>query len=233
MYIAWVLNLRGEDIPYNPVFHAYLFISLTSATLFIDLAKLTPDVRSYLDNLGVHYQEYNQVWQFLRSNNWVAPGSKPAASKVIISDTTSYAIALILTSLRYTIASTTGGAPLPSHSSSFQSSAPETLPPRSFIDFQKAIKNPTEAQGLRNAHLRDGAAYVRFFAWLEDKLAKKYEVTEYEAAQRLKEYRSRMDFYEGLAYESISATAENAALPHYTPRKTEERFIERDTPFLM
>ena len=104
--------------------------------------------------------------------------------------------------------------------------------PRSHIDFKKAIKNPVEVQGLRNAHLRDGAAYVRFLAWLEDKLAKKYEVTEYEAAQRLKEYRSRMDYYEGLAYETISATGKNAALPHYTPRKSEEVFIERSTPYL-
>lgn len=151
---------------------------------------------------------------------------------MLISDTTSYAIALILTSFRYTIASTTGGATTPAGTSSPTPSALDSAPPRSHIDFRKAIKNPTEAQGLRNAHLRDGAAFSKFFAWLEDKLAKGYDVTEYEAAQRLKEYRSQMEFYEGLAYETISATGPNAALPHYTPRKNEEKFIERQTPYL-
>lgn len=85
---------------------------------------------------------------------------------------------------------------------------------------------------MRRAYLRDGAAYVRWLAWLEDKIAKGYEITEYEAAQRLTEYRRKNEYFEGLAYENISATGANAALPHYSPRKSSALYINRDTPYL-
>ena len=118
---------------------------------------------------------------------------------MLISDDTSYAISLLLTHFRYTI------TPSPSH-----------------IDSMKAIKNATEIEGMRNAHLRDGACYVRWLAWLEEKLAQGYEITEYEAAARLTEYRRKAELFEGLAYECTSATGANAALPHYVPRKDGE-----------
>lgn len=102
----------------------------------------------------------------------------------------------------------------------------------SIIDQQKAVKNSVEVDGMRNAYLRDGASYVRWLAWLEDKLSKDYEITEYEAAQRLTEFRRKNAFFEGLAYENISASGPNAALPHYSPTKAEARFIDRETPYL-
>ena len=63
---------------------------------------------------------------------------------------------------------------------------------------------------MRNAYLRDGAAYVRWLAWLEQKLAQGYDITEYEAGWRLTEYRRKNKHYMGLAYEVISATGPNA-----------------------
>ncbi|KAH8107500.1 Creatinase/Prolidase N-terminal domain-containing protein, partial [Phellopilus nigrolimitatus] len=188
--VAWTLNLRGHDVPYNPVFQAYLFVSLESAVLFVELAKLTDDVRNHLSALHVEPREYNNLWSFLRRASW-GPG------KVLIADDASYAISLLLTHFRYTI-----------------------VPSPSFVDERKAIKNEIEIEGLRSAYLRDGASYVRWLAWLEDKLAKGYQVTEYEAAQRLTEYRRKNDHFEGLAYENISATGPNAALPHYSPTKS-------------
>ncbi|KAJ2967054.1 hypothetical protein NUW54_g13624 [Trametes sanguinea] len=57
----------------------------------------------------------------------------------------------------------------------------------SYVEERKAIKNETEIRGLRNAYLRDGAAYVRWLAWLDEKMQQGYEITEYEAAWRLTE----------------------------------------------
>lgn len=59
--IAWTLNLRGSDVHCNPVFVSYLLITPRRATLFVDSAKLTDDVREYLKGEGVDIADYNKV----------------------------------------------------------------------------------------------------------------------------------------------------------------------------
>jgi hypothetical protein len=54
----------------------------------------------------------------------------------------------------------------------------------------KTIKNATEIEGFRQCHIRDGAALVRYFAWLEKQLKDGKEVTEAGGADVLEKYRS-------------------------------------------
>lgn len=54
----------------------------------------------------------------------------------------------------------------------------------------KAIKNPTEIEGFRQCHIRDGTALVRYFAWLEKQLVNGEKVNEYQGAEQLEKYRS-------------------------------------------
>ena len=68
--IAWTLNLRGSDIPFNPVFQAYLFVEFDRAILFVDSAKLSPEISNYLQSIGVTTREYSDVWFFLRARDW-------------------------------------------------------------------------------------------------------------------------------------------------------------------
>ncbi|WP_162816858.1 M24B family metallopeptidase, partial [Moraxella canis] len=56
--IAWLLNLRGSDVAFNPVFLAHLLIDDTKATLFVDLEKLSPKIRSTLEQIGVQVADY-------------------------------------------------------------------------------------------------------------------------------------------------------------------------------
>ena len=63
--IAWTLNLRGTDVHCNPVFVAYLLISQDRATLFVDSAKLSPDVTAYLAAEDVGVAEYADVGKAL------------------------------------------------------------------------------------------------------------------------------------------------------------------------
>jgi len=198
--IAYLLNLRGDDITFNPVFHSYLVVTLEQAFLFVEPAKVSDEVDEYLKSIGVTRKDYNDVWSFIRKKGW-------GEGKLIISPQTSYAISLMVTSFRYTV-----------------------LP--SIVDEWKAIKNHTEIEGLRRAYARDGVAYVRWLAWLEDKMSSGYDVTEYEAGWRLTEFRREGDHYMGLAYENISATGPNAALPHYSPTKSTAKMIDRNTPYL-
>jgi Xaa-Pro aminopeptidase len=59
--IAWVLNLRGSDVPYNPVFVAHLLIGPRVATLFVSDGKLPPELQARLATDGVQRAGYDQL----------------------------------------------------------------------------------------------------------------------------------------------------------------------------
>lgn len=67
---AYILNLRGSDIPYNPLFHAYLFVSLDSAVLFVEISKVQDDVAAYLNENKVQLRPYTDLWPYLRRREW-------------------------------------------------------------------------------------------------------------------------------------------------------------------
>ena len=58
------------------------------------------------------------------------------------------------------------------------------------ISLMKALKNPTEVQGMINAHIRDGAALCEYFGWLEHEMLNGANLTEISAANKLEEFRS-------------------------------------------
>lgn len=59
--IAYVTNLRGLDIAYNPVFLSFLLISLQDALLFVDTQKITPQLALKLEKQGFSLQKYEDV----------------------------------------------------------------------------------------------------------------------------------------------------------------------------
>ena len=64
--IAWTLNLRGSDVHCNPVFVAYLLISSTKATLFVDRRKLTAEALASLKEAGIDVDDYGNVQKGLK-----------------------------------------------------------------------------------------------------------------------------------------------------------------------
>ena len=78
----------------------------------------------------------------------------------------------------------------------------------------KAIKNPAEQQGHRDAQSRDGAAVARFLRWLGIE-APKGAVDELAAAAKLREFRDAGGLLKDASFDTISAAAGHAALPHY------------------
>ena len=68
--IAWVLNLRGNDIKCNPLVVSYLVVSQKDITYFINPEKVTPEVAAYLQGIGVHTMRYNQLGEYLSTCNF-------------------------------------------------------------------------------------------------------------------------------------------------------------------
>ncbi len=79
----------------------------------------------------------------------------------------------------------------------------------------KACKNDVEVQGMRNAHVRDGAAEARFLAWLDTEVAAGELHSEAELADKLFGFRAEQELFQETSFDTISAAAGNAALPHY------------------
>lgn len=78
----------------------------------------------------------------------------------------------------------------------------------------RAIKNPVEQQGQRDAQARDGVAVARFLRWIEEN-APSGEVDELAAAAKLLEFRQQLGDLRDISFDTISAAAHHAALPHY------------------
>lgn len=198
--VAWLFNLRGKDIPYNPVFFSYGAVTPTSATLYVDSAKLSDECRRYLAESGVWIRPYEKVFDdaeamsqsFGMDNGVKHPDSK--VMKFLVSNKTSWALKRAL-----------GG-----------DSKVEEI--RSPIGDAKAVKNETELEGMRACHVRDGAALIDFFSWLENELnVKKAKVDEVAAADKLEEIRAKHKHHVGPSFDTISSTGANAAVIHYSP----------------
>ncbi len=67
--IAWLFNLRGSDIPYNPVFISYALVTQDQAALFTNLARLSDSVRDQLDQAHIQFHPYDHYTQYLK--DWV------------------------------------------------------------------------------------------------------------------------------------------------------------------
>lgn len=206
--IAWLLNLRGNDIPFNPVFFAYVIVTADETTLYIDGDKVTPEVEAHLDGL-ITIKPYEEVFadfgklgeKALAFNKTVQFDDKKSR-RVFVPKNASWALVQALGD---------HGA----EGSVYQLVTSPVLK-------AKAIKNKTEREGARQAHLKDGVALTQFFHWLDTTVYKPGnpdKVDEVDAADKLLALRKEQTNFVGLSFESISSTGPNAAIIHYGPEK--------------
>lgn len=181
--IAWLFNIRGKDIKYNPVVIAYALITKERALLFTDPDKLTKRIQ-YILNKAVEFHAYDSFFSKLRE--------MAQKYKRIWIDETRVNQRIVNTLKRRT---------------KFHL-APGPIP------LIKAVKNKTEIQGFRSAHVRDGASMVKFLYWLDQSL-KRGNITELSAAAKLAEFRAQNKLFQGLSFETISAYRAHSAIVHY------------------
>lgn len=134
--------------------------------MYIDDQKVSEDVRKHLGT-EVNIRPYDAVFEDVAAlSASVMPASDDQGSlKWLVSNRASWALIKAL-----------GG----------QDRVEIT---RSPIEDAKAIKNETELKGMRACHIRDGAALIEYFAWLEDQLSKGAQLDEVDVANQLEEFR--------------------------------------------
>jgi Xaa-Pro aminopeptidase len=196
--VAWLFNMRGNDIPYNPVFFSYAVITPTTTTLYVDETKLPEDAKTHLK--GVTLRPYDAIFTDIavlaaeKSTSKGEADSSAPKRKYLVSTEASWALSQSL-----------GG----------EENVEEI---RSPISDAKAVKNSVELEGMRRCHTRDGAALIEYFAWLEHQLTvEKAQIDEVQAADKLEAIRSKHENFVGLSFDTISSTGPNAAVIHYKP----------------
>ena len=100
------------------------------------------------------------------------------------------------------------------------------------VALPRAIKNPAEIEGARRAHIRDGAAMVRFLHWL-DTQAQSGTEDEISAAVRLEAIRQSLSEFRDISFETISGAGPNGALPHYRVSTDTVRALSPGTLYLV
>ncbi|HVO05725.1 MAG TPA: aminopeptidase P family protein [Burkholderiaceae bacterium] len=182
--IAWITNLRGGDVEYNPVFLAHLLIDPQRATLFVGAGKIDAALAARLQADGIVLADYAAAADALRA--------LPADAVLLIDPRR------ITLGFRQHV---------PDGVRVVESINPSTL--------AKSRKSDPEAQFVREAMARDGAAMCAFYAWFERALAAGERITELTIDERLSEQRAKQPGFVGLSFSTIAGFNANGALPHY------------------
>ena len=190
--IAWLLNVRGQDIEYNPLVISYLLVTLDDALWFVRKdAYLDPDSETAasfeeLSADGITIRDYSDIDFALSSLRL------DGVDTICIDPST----------LNYAMRDAIEDGDM----------LPEVLELASPVPLWKAVKNSVEIDGMREAHVEDGLAMEQFLYWLSHNAG---SVTEWDAACELGRLRSMIPGYRGDSFQTISAYGEGAALPHY------------------
>jgi Xaa-Pro aminopeptidase len=187
--IAWLFNIRGADISHSPLALAFAIVPARGKPqLFIDPAKLGGNVRGHLKAAA----------------EILPPDALEARLKALGEKSARVRLDPETTPVRFAQALEAAGAKI------IKGDDPCILP--------KAIKTKAEIEGARAAHVRDGAAMVRFLAWL-DATAPSGRVDEVGAAIKLEEFRRDTGELKDISFDSISAAGPHGAVVHYRPTR--------------
>ena len=198
--VAWLCNIRGNDIEYNPVAQSYAVVTNECIHLFVAVDKLESQAKEYLVEQDVVLHKYEEFEQFLKQlpADVLRICSK---SKISVRDYNALCFAAgadpSCCSVRFADDPVVGGT----------------------ISRMKAVKNEIECEGFRRAYLYDGVAWCKLLKYIDDSLKNGVSLSEYEIGEKLIEFRSESLEYRGESFEPIVAYGPNGALPHYSATK--------------
>ena len=196
--LAWLLNLRAMDIECTPYAMAYCYVTPNRAVLFIDQARVTPEAKAELETNGVTLADYDSIL------DGMAAETEPQ-TVLAESATVNYAVYQVL----------------------------ENNPVLTVKDVadpllaMKGVKNEVELAHLRESHLRDAVAMVRFQIELENRLASGEQLTELTVDEILHKYRSADDKFLVESFGTIAAYGGNAAMMHYHATPEDHAKLQR------
>lgn len=192
--IAWLLNVRGGDIPFNPLVLSHLLLHRDGhCRWFVDPQKLRD---SGFAEPAVEVWDYDDLLP--------AFDRLGREGAVVLVDPERVQVGF---------------------ADRLRAAGAEVIEGIDPIPLAKAKKNPTEIEGARRAHRRDGLAMVRFLHWLSQ-IPLDGSVGERDVARRILEERKRDPLFRGPSFETIAGFGPNGAIVHYrVDEKSERRLV--------
>lgn len=182
--IAWLLNIRGNDIHCCPVVLSYLVMMENELRLYANAAAFSEEIRSNLEADGVKIYPYDDVYSYVQT---ISSDKKVLLSRANVNSR------LV--------------SNIPSEVTILDEPNLTLLP--------KAVKNKTEMENERIAHIKDGIAVTKFIHWLKKNVTRT-TITELSAAEKLYQFRSEQEHFLGDSFDPIIAYGTHAAIVHYS-----------------
>lgn len=187
--VAWLLNIRGDDVENTPYTLAYAYIDQERADLYLGKEALSDEVKAALSSEGVFCHDYDTIESDME-------GSLVKGKVLLDPESVNFTLYDALReNPRVTIIE--GADP---------------------IIALKAVKNEIEEISTIQAHIRDGVAMVRFQRNMEQKLASGEVLTEWDISKMIHAERAKQDKFISNSFTSIAAYGANAAMMHYSPQ---------------
>lgn len=201
--IAWLLNVRGGDVPRTPFALGFALLHADGhVDLYMDRRKIPDRTVSWLGN-AVTLAPPEELGSALDMTG------KLTKRVLVETSTAPYWAATRLQAAGATLV---------------RDADPISLP--------KACKNAVELEGIRSAHRRDGAAVSRFLGWLDQK-SSAGALREIEVSDRLQALREETGKLRDLSFDTISGAGANGAIVHYRASETTERTLEPGSLYLV
>ncbi|XP_033107019.1 xaa-Pro aminopeptidase ApepP-like [Anneissia japonica] len=215
--IAWLFNLRGTDVTYSPVFFSYAILTSSSIRLYLSAFNKTKDDRVFQQHLNVCLSPYEaapcvEVKTYADFYEDVMLVGTLVRGKIWIGSSANVFIHDVITQEK-------------------------KLTELSPIVLMKAVKNPIEQRGMKNAHIKDAVALIEFATWLEREVPRAKgnirRLSEISAATKLETYRRMQDGMKGLSFPTISGFGPNGAVIHYFPTEATNVAITNKNMYLL
>ena len=193
--IAWLLNIRGNDILYNPVVLSYALVTMDQLYLFVNSSVLEGkaypyledakgiSVREYLERTGVTVMPYDGVYDMVEG----IKNEKVLLEKCRVN----YAVYRLIDGSNKVI---------------------DRMNPTASM---KAVKNDVEIENEKRAHIKDGVAMTKFIYWLK-KNTGRIPMDEISVSDYLGKLRMDQEGCIGLSFATISAYGAHGAMCHYS-----------------
>ena len=199
--IAWLFNIRANDVEYNPVAYAYAAITPENVTLYIGKSALTKEASDYFSAAGIKVKDYFEAQKNILGID--EPAGESTQKPLLLLDFKRISCDMYLT---------------------FKDDGYEVKDISNPSTELKAIKNQTEINNTKKAQLKDGVAMVRFMKWLKE-TAGKTKLTECSIADRLLEFRKEQEGFIEPSFETIAGYKDNGAIIHYEPERGKDKEV--------